>query len=267
MTSYDPAREHTDLVSEVQRLEAQLDLTWTREARVLTAFGLRDGMNVVDLGCGPGHTLARLHALIPGSRISGVELDPTFAAIAGASRTPGITVLHRSAVDTGLESESTDFVLARFLYQHLDDPEAVTREAFRILKRGGALAVVDIDQAIWGVADPAIPELELLMQRYGAANAKAGRDRSIGRRLWRILRGAGFERLEQDVVVAHSDDLGLARFSSQLDLGRLSQLVDAGVVSTAELQSAQQARDRFLASADSIIMTLNLLVCGRKPHR
>lgn len=267
MTSYDPALEHADLDREIQRLKAQLDLTWTHEARLISAMGLREGMNVVDLGCGPGHALSRLQTLIPTSQIVGVEQDPIFAAIAetGLRRSAGITVLNRSAADTGLQSAATDFVIARFLYQHLEDPLGVTREAYRILKPGGVLVVIDIDQAIWGLTDPPIPELVLVMQRYAAAHATAGRDRSIGRRLLRILRHAGFQGLRLEVVAAHSDDLGLAPFFTQLDLGRVSSLVEAGAVSIAELESAKRARDAFFAAPDSIIMTLNLVVCGRKP--
>ncbi len=51
MKSYDAAREHADLQSEIERLGAQRELSWPNELRALKAFGLRDGMTVADLGC------------------------------------------------------------------------------------------------------------------------------------------------------------------------------------------------------------------------
>jgi cyclopropane fatty-acyl-phospholipid synthase-like methyltransferase len=83
--SYDAAREHADFESEVERLRAQVELTWAQEANALSAFGLRAGMSVVDLGSGPGFTLARLLKWLPRSQLTGIELDPSLHARARAS--------------------------------------------------------------------------------------------------------------------------------------------------------------------------------------
>lgn len=85
MKSYDAAREHADFESEVERLRAQVELTWAQEANALSAFGLRAGMSVVDLGSGPGFTLARLLKWLPRSQLTGIELDPSLHARARAS--------------------------------------------------------------------------------------------------------------------------------------------------------------------------------------
>jgi len=266
--SYDAAREHADLDSEIERLGAQLALSWPKELRALKAFGLDDAMTIVDLGCGPGHSLAKLRIEFAESRLIGVELDSDLcaAAMVRLKGHPRVTLINRSALDTGLAASSADFVIARLLFQHLADPIGAAKEALRILRPGGALVVIDVDQSIWGLADPRVPELESVMRRYAALNAAAGRDRSIGRKLWRILTVAGFGDVQSNAALVHSDEVGLKSFASQLDLGRLTHLGEEGVVSAAELESARDARDRFLASPDSIMMTLNLLVCGRKPR-
>jgi len=144
--SYEAAREHADLDSEVERLRAQVRLSWNEESRALQAFGLRDGMSIVDLGSGAGFALARLLESHPSSRITGVELDSALHALAQASleASPRLALLNRSALDTGLPDDTVDFVIARFLYQHLADPISAAKEAHRILKPGGRLVVIDV---------------------------------------------------------------------------------------------------------------------------
>jgi ubiquinone/menaquinone biosynthesis C-methylase UbiE len=224
-------------------------------------------MSIVDLGSGPGFTLAHMLASYPMSSITGVELDPALHALARANldASPRLALLNRSALETGLADESVDFVIARFLYQHLEDPVPAAKEARRILKPGGRLVVIDVDESVWGLTDPPIPEMQQVMGRYAAVHASMGRDRRVGRKLWRILRTSGFEELQSAVAIAHSDEVGLDAFAGQLDLGRLTGLVQAGALSAVEVESAREARDRFLRSPDSIMMTLTMIVSGRKP--
>lgn len=38
-------------------------------------FGLRDGMRILECGCGPGHVIAKLLQSFPNSDVTGVEID------------------------------------------------------------------------------------------------------------------------------------------------------------------------------------------------
>ena len=40
--------------NEVDRLKAQVQLGWEKEFRTLKWLGLKDGMNILDVGGGPG---------------------------------------------------------------------------------------------------------------------------------------------------------------------------------------------------------------------
>ena len=61
---------------------------------------------VVDLGCGPGSCLARLHARLPGAQLVGVDNDPVLLEIARASCPAGtVTLLDADLTDlTWVES-------------------------------------------------------------------------------------------------------------------------------------------------------------------
>ena len=267
--SYAAAARHPGLQQEADRLRAQVLLTWPQEARLLAWLGLRDGRRVLELGSGPGFVTERLLALLPTSTITCVEIDARLIDVAEAylgQVAPGRwACLEASATETGLPDAGFDFALARFLFQHLPDPLTAAREAYRLLKPGGRLVVIDVDDELWGIADPPRAIEAPILAKVVQAQQAAGGDRRIGRRLWRILRAAGFERLSLDAVVAHSDAVGLEPFFPQLAVERLEPQVAAGVLTAEELELVRASRAEFLGSPDAFLLTLNLVASGQKP--
>ncbi|MCB0184196.1 MAG: class I SAM-dependent methyltransferase, partial [Caldilineaceae bacterium] len=75
--SYDLHNSHRSVDAEIRRLAAQARSGWVKEARVLSWFGLQDGMSVLEVGSGPGFTTAQLLALLPTSSITCVDVDRT----------------------------------------------------------------------------------------------------------------------------------------------------------------------------------------------
>ena len=53
--SYQASTYNLELDAEIQRLKAQVLLSWEKEARTLKWFGLADGMNVLEAGSGIFH--------------------------------------------------------------------------------------------------------------------------------------------------------------------------------------------------------------------
>src|SRR6266852_3277628 len=82
----DPRLTSSRLHADVERLRAQVELSWAREAIELARLGLRDGMSILEVGSGPGFITEKLLDALPQCTVTAVELDPTMCAVARALR-------------------------------------------------------------------------------------------------------------------------------------------------------------------------------------
>ena len=267
--SYDLHNSHRDADAEIQRLAAQVRSGWAKEARVLAWFGLQDGMSVLEVGSGPGFTTGQLLELLPTSPLTCVEVDRTLLDQAehylqdkGRAR---VQLVEGSVMDTGLPSNQFDFVYARFLFQHLADPLGAAQEIWRVLKPGGKLVIFDIDDGLFGLFAPPIPEFTKVLETFGAAQAARGGNRHIGRNLWRILNTAKFANIDVEVVASDSSTRGVESYLQHIHPDRMISLVKAGLLTEAELTEYSAALETFLATPDAYTLWLSFMVCGEKP--
>lgn len=266
--SYNASRAHRDLNSEIQRLHTQVLLSWEKEARTLAWFGLQNGMSVLELGSGPGFYTEKLLALLPNSIVTAVEIDPVLIERAKQylqeKESVRLRIIEASIMDTGLPTNSFDFVVARLVFSHLPDPIGAAKEAFRVLKPGGKIVIIDLDGSIFGIFDPPIPELKPINEKFAQVQAAKGGNGFIGRRLWRILKAVGFQNLDSEAIVFHSDALGLEVFLTQFDPDQLLPLAKLGLLSDQEIKSFIVARKKFLASPNPFVLKIWLMACGKK---
>ena len=107
---------------------------------------------ILDLGCSVGMSSFALQALYPQAQITGLDLSPYFLTVAqyqAQQQTPAqpITWVHAAAEATGLPDASFDLVSAHLVFHELPQAAAVDilREARRILRPGGHLAIMDMN--------------------------------------------------------------------------------------------------------------------------
>lgn len=265
--SYKASTYNLELDAEIQRLKAQVLLSWEKEARTLKWFGLAEGMNVLEAGSGPGFFTEQLLELLPNSSINALEIDPvlhekaaTYLQEKGGDR---VNRIQASVADTGLEDNTFDFAIARLLFVHLPDPVAAAREIFRILKPGGKLVIIDSDADLFWLTNPPI-STQVVREKFKQVMASRGGDLSIGRNLCRILKQAGFVSIDLEAVVSHSDIIGIQAFEPVLDSGPILQMVKQGLISESEIESYLVSRDEFVAAGDRSMMSFWLMACGEK---
>ncbi|GAA1119633.1 methyltransferase domain-containing protein [Kitasatospora arboriphila] len=263
--SYDPARTTGGgLAAELDRLEAQAALSFAEELHLLRELGIAvPGGTVLELGAGPGAVTRRLRAALPDdTALVAADIDAELLARAAG---PGVTLLVADGADLPLEDGSVDFVLLRYVLQHVPDPAAVLAEVRRVLRPGGRVACTEVDSACWGAADPSYPELAGVHAKMAAAQRTAGGDRAIGRRLPRLLRAAGFDDVVLRPFATTNDDHPTDAFAPQLGPQRLEPLVARGVLSLAELALAADRWNRFRSDPDAWVMLLGLTAAATAP--
>ncbi|CAD7701305.1 unnamed protein product [Ostreobium quekettii] len=111
--------------------------------------------DVLDVGCSVGMSTRWLAEAFPSASCTGLDLSPYFLSVAElcerktTDQRPGrrIRYVHSNAEATGLPSKSYDLVNMQFVVHEC--PAATTvdivREARRLLRPGGMLAVTDLD--------------------------------------------------------------------------------------------------------------------------
>jgi len=268
--SYRPGEMAGGLEQELRRLDLQAQLSWPHEARVLEELGLRDGMSVLDAGCGSGAVTALLRSRFPGSRVAGLENDPELLAVARRRFPADAVPLHRGDLTEPAALDGCgapfDAVLARFVFQHLADPVAAATALRGALVPGGLLAVCDVDAVLWGAAVPDFEQLSAeAYRRLGAVQASDGGDRLVVRRLPRILAQAGFTDVTVRPYAYTSDEVGLDALAPQVSPERLLPLVARGALTLAEYRRAFAAWQRF-RQVDGFVLLLGFVVAARRPH-
>lgn len=116
------------------RAESRLRNPWVADeiTRVL-GFG---GQRVLDVGCGAGFLANALAA--SGHHVTGLDAAPSALAVGRARDATG-TVRYETGDALALPHADSEFdvVCAMDFLEHVDDPNAVVREAARVLRRGG----------------------------------------------------------------------------------------------------------------------------------
>ncbi len=146
----------------------------------------RAGIPVLEIGVGPGENLYSLYP--PSAQITGLEPDPTNAALAAQRGT--IPVVQGTVADIPRLFQPMQFEVICLLdvLEHLPDPEAALRIIHAAMAPGGHLVLtMPAYQWLWGPQD-------IVNQhycRYTLARARA----ELGRAGWSVVRGTYFNTL------------------------------------------------------------------------
>ena len=168
---------------------------------IRAALGLKPGEDVLDIGSGPGFLASEMSAEVgPGGSVIGVDPSPSMLAIAcGRPQAADSVPVEFSAGEaTALPcaGDSFDAVTSTQVYEYVENVPAALAEAWRVLRPGGGLLVLDTDwdSIVWRSGD------HDRMRRVLAAWDRHLADPYLPRRLTGLLEEAGFSVTHRSAI-------------------------------------------------------------------
>lgn len=138
-----------DLFTRVMSLG--MDDLWRRWA--ISHVNVEPGMRILDMGAGTGELTFKVAAML-GTSGEIIGLDPCIAMLREAQRKlqgpravrfkVPITFVQGSAETLPFESDSFDMVVTAFTIRNLDDINMGMGEAFRVLRPGGGIMILEM---------------------------------------------------------------------------------------------------------------------------
>jgi len=217
--------------AELERLKRQAAIGLDLERAIWKRLGLGAGMEVLDLACGPGIVSCELARLVAPGRVLGVDLSEALLDGARAyQRAEGVENVSFRQADVyalDLPEGAFDFVYARFLFQHLAEPPRALEQIRRVLKPGGILCAVDVDDE-WLAVYPKLEAFAAFTAAAAAGQASRGGDRHVGHKLAGYFQDAGFSDARVGVEVVTSFQIGFRNFLDLTTHFKLEQVPEEG---------------------------------------
>jgi SAM-dependent methyltransferase len=279
---------------EAERLAAQRAGGLEELRGALALCALPERPRVLELGCGVGAFTRDLLDALPDAQIVATDLSERLLATARARLGPdagpaGRVRLERAdAAAPPYPARSFDLVACRCVLMHQADPTVVVAEMHRVAAVGGYALAIEPD---WGARAlyPDAEALAALLQLARRGHPYGFPDLTIGRKLFALLRAAGFAPVWVRVTpfVATADDLppsvsfpplptgeGLGVRSLEpeqrsgparlLEQGRRI-LRAASLASDTEIEALIARLDAIARSQDYCSAGVDLATVGRKP--
>ena len=190
---------------EALRLELKTDVNVVE--RQAKWAGVKPGMRVADIGCGPGITTSVIHALSqPNGETVGMDLaEPRIKYAREHYNHKGIEYVVGDVRDPLDNLGLFDLVWVRFVLEYyLLDSFDIVKNLIKIIRPGGTLCLIDLDHnclSHYGIPqrlENTVEDVMIDLQK------KANFDPYIGRKLYSFLYDLNFKNIIVDISAHHN---------------------------------------------------------------
>lgn len=186
---------------EIERLTVQSQAMAPETAAMLDRFGPMQGWTCLDVGCGPGGITDLLSKRVgPAGRVVGLDMNEEFLQHARRNAAGNVEFRRGNAFDTDLPAGGFDLVHMRFVASTAGDPERLLREAKRLARRGGVVALQEPDGSTLRCTPPH-PSWDRLKSTLLSAFQGVGADLELAKRLQSLVRQAGLHDVQRRTVL------------------------------------------------------------------
>ena len=235
-----------------RRLELLGRVLWPTTCRLLKTSGIREGMTVLDLGCGSGDVTLAI-ARLTGSAV-GIDMDEVKLAHARAEAgRRGLHAEFRAGnVFEWSESCVYDAIYSRCLLTHLSDVGGALNRMRQALKPGGILIIEDIDFT-GCFCYPQCEAYDRYVEWYREVVRRRNGDADIGPKLHSYLSNAGLHGISMSATQLFH----VAQEVKDLSLSTLINIADAVI---AENLAPRSEVDHAIAGLDAFTKDPTTLV-------
>jgi ubiquinone/menaquinone biosynthesis C-methylase UbiE len=191
---------------EAQRLEDQ--------ANTLTDILHHDsiwekGDSILEAGCGVGAQTKIIAMQNPGSNFISIDISPESVKkakqLADSMGIKNVQFQQADIFHLPFEDESFDHIFVCFVLEHLADYKHALIELKRVLKTKGSLMVIEGDHGS-AYFYPDCQEAKMAIQCQIELQKMHGGNANIGRKLYPILKGAGFKNVRVTPRMVYADN-------------------------------------------------------------
>jgi SAM-dependent methyltransferase len=250
---------HADV--EVQRLLLQGRLYNDHTEHALRLAGLRDGMRVLDVGCGPGEVSFVAARLVgPTGTVVGIDAAADVVRLAHARAAERdlttVSFQHTTIAELTLD-EPVDAVIGRLILMHLPDPVATLRQLSSLVRPGGIIAFSENDITA-ARSVPVLPEFAAVTDGITASFRALGLDPAFGTTLHGLFERAGLPapQMISGAPIGGANDADILAYAVEVWRLMLPVAQQLGLVTDelADLETLLPTWRKELAAAGAIMV-------------
>ena len=248
-----------EMATKQERMALTKDMVRQR-SELMRSLSPKLGEHILELGSGNGiFTRELVDCVASGGHVIGLDSSEAILEMARHNCPDGEFVL-ADAQDLPFENATFDAIVAAQLFCFLGDVDRALAEAFRVLKPGGRIVILDTDwdTLVWRANNPEL--MELVQAAYKAVYADAYLPRTLRQR----LEQASFSNIEIDSYVVLNTDFGDDTYARQSAGFAVSIMEDSGEFSTEEQASWLDDQERLNKDGGFFFSLNRYIFSGRK---